>query len=140
LRLAQPLAADPRIKARIASAQNLIWHQRCRDGGWNYGARVAREVSLPSFPETTALAVIGLVGREKGVADAIDSAKALGAAEGYPLAAAWLSLALRLHGVDPGAAPAGHASLPSKRDVLICAVSHLASPEGNWRLLKELPA
>ncbi len=132
LRLANPLVTDRRIKARIASAQNLIWHQRCRDGGWNYGARVAREVTLHSFPETTALALIGLIGRPKGVNDAIASAKAAGANANFPLAGAWLSLALRLHGLE---APEPARSIG--RDIVISAITELSSEHGNWRLLGE---
>ncbi|MBM3797529.1 MAG: hypothetical protein FJW31_26545 [Acidobacteria bacterium] len=63
LRVARRMISNRvRIDARIESAQRLIWHQRCRGGGWNYGARIAREVSLAPFPETTAVALIGLVG------------------------------------------------------------------------------
>ena len=35
---------------------------RCADGGWNYGSHAALQVDLVAFPETTALALIGLQG------------------------------------------------------------------------------
>ena len=122
---------DPRIKSRIASGQNLIWHQRCRGGGWNYGARVAREVSLPPYPETTALALIGLIGR-KGLHEEIEYARAMDIGDVSPLSRAWLSVGLRLHGMEPPElAPA-----PIK-DIMVCAVSELGSRDGNWRMLAE---
>lgn len=135
LRIARRMVArDPRIAARIASAQNLIWHQRCRDGGWNYGARVAREVSLQAFPETTALALIGLVGR-KGASEAVELARPMVKGDLSPLARAWFNLSLRLHGKDAPERKPAHT-----RDLLICAINELSAPSGNWRILKERSA
>jgi hypothetical protein len=134
LRLARGMVNDPRIKARIASGQNLIWHQRCRGGGWNYGARVAREVSLPPYPETTALALIGLVGR-KGLHEELDLARAIGVSDGSPLSRAWLSVGLRLHGQD-----ALDVEPAPIQDVMVCAICELGSSHGNWRMLAEQKA
>ncbi len=134
LRLAKPILApaDPRIDARIVSAQNLIWHQRCRrERGWNYGARVAREVSLDPFPETTALALVGLIS-SRPMRESIETAQRLGAKSNSPLTHAWLSLGLQLHGIEHGE-PDG----PAVQDVLVSAIAELGSPRGNWRILAE---
>ena len=141
LRMAKPLLKkpDPRIDVRVTSAQNMIWHQRCRrGGGWNYGARVAREVSLDPFPETTALALIGLLGR-KGLRESIETALRLGTRDSSPLTQAWLALGSRLHGIESGAVTPAVASAAS-RDILVAAVSEVAAPDGNWRLMAERKA
>ena len=131
LRLAGRLLPDDRrIQARIASAQNLIWHQRCRDGGWNYGARMAFDVPLQSFPETTALAVVGLLGRN-GLGDAIEAARKLGESHRSPLSRAWLSLGLRLHGQEA----AHHEGEADGDDIMLSAIRTLAAQGGNWPLL-----
>ena len=135
LRLAGRLLPDDRrIQERIASAQNLIWHQRCRDGGWNYGARLAFDIPLQSFPETTALALIGLLGRD-GLGGAIAAARKIGEGHQSPLSQAWLALSLRLHGqeTDGGGGIAGD-------DIMLCAIGSLAGRDGNWPLLATGPA
>lgn len=131
LRLAgRLLPGDRRIQERIASAQNLIWHQRCHDGGWNYGARMAFEIPLHSFPETTALALVGLQGRS-GLGDAVESARKIGQGHQSPLSQAWLSLGLRLHGQD---AP-GDEGDSAGNDIMLCAIRTLAARDGNWPIL-----
>ncbi len=131
LRLAGRLMPDDqRIPDRIDSAQSLIWHQRCSDGGWNYGARKAREIPLESFPETTALALVGLLGRP-GLGDAVLAARTLGQSRRSPLSRAWLALGLRLHGQDAGDDQPAEAG----EDITLCAICTLGAPGGNWPLL-----
>lgn len=113
------------IDERIDSAQRMILNQRCADGGWNYGARSALGVALESFPETTALALIGLAGR-RGIDGAIAHAEKLAAQRQSPLAAAWLSIALGLH----GRTPAVHEPSELRPDILLTAIEAL-----DWRLL-----
>ena len=105
---------------------------RCNDGGWNYGNRTdGRHTELPSYPETTALALLGLQGRSDVGASVSLAAKQL--REGVsPMATAWLNIALRLHGQAVDAAPDREPS----SDVLITALEALGAPEGNHRLLK----
>lgn len=130
LRLAAKMVRDTRIETRAQSAQSMILHLRCKDGGWNYGANVALGTPLESFPETTALALVGLVGRND-VGDAVRYMEGLRAATQAPLATAWLTIALRLHGK--------HVRSDEKtmvgQDTLLTALEVLGSPEGNWRLL-----
>ena len=71
---------------------------RSRDGGWNYGSPAALGIDLPSYPETTALALVALQGRS-------DSGKAFDLAQRQigetpsPLARAWLAIALRINAI-----------------------------------------
>ena len=130
LRLARTVTPNPRIDERIESAQKLIWHQRCQGGGWNYGARVARGVPLQPFSETTALALIGLIGRP-GLREAIESAQALRTHDRAALSKAWFSVSLRMHGIDVQETAAEHSA-----DNLVTAIAEIGSGKGNWRLLR----
>lgn len=134
----QLLPPSPHIDARIDSAQKLIWHQRCRGGGWNYGARIAREVSLAPFPETTAVALLGLVGTApERIRESIEMAKKLAAGDPSPVTHAWLTLGLRLHGQEV----TGPEPPPLGNDIMVAAIAELGAAGGPWRLLKDrLPA
>jgi len=48
-----------------------------------------------------------------------------------PLARAWLTIAMRLHGL-PADEPAGNPT----RDIMITAIEALSSAEGNWKLMQ----
>ena len=69
---------------------------RCADGGWNYGSHAALQVDLVAFPETTALALIGLQGRPD-LGKSLDLAAKMAGETTSPLARAWLTIALRMH-------------------------------------------
>jgi hypothetical protein len=133
LRLASKVVGAAEVQGRIESAQKMILHMRCQDGGWNYGARIALGHPLASFPETTALALVGLAGRSDA-RDAVKHAEGLLAAKQSPLSRAWLRIALRLHGLKPAA---GDEAVSSGQDVLLAALETLGgTDEGNWRLLQ----
>ena len=92
------LPGNTLIRDRIAMGEKMLLERRCRDGGWNYGNRKVLGEELPSYPETTALALLGLSGNP-----ALDLAAPLALARRYssetksPLARAWLGVALRSH-------------------------------------------
>lgn len=131
LRLASKVAGSSAVQDRLQSAQKMILHMRCKDGGWNYGARIALGHPLVSFPETTALALVGLAGRAD-VGDAVQHASGLLSAKQSPLSRAWLRVSLRIHGANPGALESPWDS----QDTLIAAVETLGANENtNWRLL-----
>ena len=121
------------VAGRIDVGTREIWSLRCADGGWNYGAPRALKIDLPSYPETTALALVGLAGSShEKLAAAVEHARSLAARPQPPLASAWLSIALRLHGEEPEREPAP----PGPESDLLAASLHLlAQPDGNWRLL-----
>jgi hypothetical protein len=119
--------ADSRspIRDRIRLGEKMILERRCSDGGWNYGNRKVLGIELYSYPETTALALLGLAGNR-----ALDLTGPLAVARRYwqetrsPLAKAWLSVSLRSHSVD--VPPAGVASLAAN-DTVINALEIIAA-------------
>jgi hypothetical protein len=114
---------DTRLRDRISQGEKMILERRCSDGGWNYGNRKVLGAELPSYPETTALALIGLAGRS-------DLSAPLALAARYaretrsPLAKAWLRVALRSHSM-PVDSPDGQPLSPD--DVVINALEIIAA-------------
>ena len=103
LRMAAP--HYPGVEARARDAEELILTRKCADGGWNYGSRKALGIDLPSYPETTALALVGLQTRAGDLRAEIRHAQALAAQTRSKLARAWLSIALGNLG-EPTSTPA----------------------------------
>jgi hypothetical protein len=130
LKKASSKVPDRELSERVSMGEAQLLDVRCRDGGWNYGSREARGVDLVSYPETTALALLGLQGRVN-LAGSLKVASRMWRDTSSPVARAWLAIALRLHGEDPGSLNDG----PSP-DLLITALEALASPEGHYRFLK----
>jgi hypothetical protein len=121
------------LKHRVREGEALLLSRRCSDGGWNCGNPNVLNFNLPSYPESTALAIIGLQGR-----DAQDLAGPLSVARRFhietksSLAKAWLTIALRCHGESPKPPEDQAATSP---DIMLCALEAVAHPSGNHRLL-----
>jgi hypothetical protein len=128
--LALKKTASARSNPRIQEGQEWILSRRDRDGGWNCGNPNVLNYDSPSYPETTALALIGLQGRDRReLAGPIEVARTYYQGCKSPLAKAWLTIALRCHGhVLP---PPGDS--PPPRDTLICTLEALGHPAGNWK-------
>src|ERR1043166_846779 len=131
LKKASPKFASDDLRERIQLGEAQLMDVRCRDGGWNYGSPAALGVALPSYPETTALALIGLQGRED-LAPSLEIAASMARGTASPLARAWLAIALSLHGAE---APQRENAAPSS-DLMITAIEALGAPDGNYRMLK----
>lgn len=118
---------------RIAEAERMVLDRRSTDGGWNYGNRRVLRTDLPSYPETTALALLGLQGQKlTDLAPAVDLAERAWKQTTSPLARAWLSIALRNYGRPlPLPDPA-----PPPRDLLLTALEAMGYPEGGHQWLK----
>jgi hypothetical protein len=121
LRCAAPSGHRPDLAGRIAMSERMLLDRRCRDGGWNFGNRRVLGADLPSYPETTALALMALTGHV-----AVDWGASLDGVERAwqktrsPLARAWLSACLLMYrGVRPE--PAGGNECPGD-DVLVAAI------------------
>jgi hypothetical protein len=90
--------------ARIEQGEQLLRDRICPDGGWNYGnARVLGE-DLWSYPDTTALAVLALGGRQvtAELDHALSALDAMLRQNQSGLATALGVLALAAHGRDVG--------------------------------------
>jgi hypothetical protein len=124
LRLAAP--HYPGVETRVRDAEELILTRKCRDGGWNYGSRRALGIDLPSYPETTALALVGLQARSGALGEEIRHARGLFEQTRSRLARAWLSIALRNLG-EQTPAPDGEPG----DDILLAGLEAMAHPEGN---------
>lgn len=118
------------LRQRVRLGEGMLLDVRSKDGGWNYGNRTARGEDLRSYPETTAIALIGLQGRA-GLGGSIDLAKKMLGETASPLARAWLTIAMRVNGV-----PVGELSGEPSSDVLITALEALAAPDGNYRFMQ----
>ena len=131
LKKASPKYSDHDLEARVKIGEAQLLDVRCRDGGWNYGSAAALRVDLPSYPETTALALFGLQGHP-GLTDSVKLAGRMARETKSPLARAWLTIALRVHGAE---APAPVEAAPT-RDVMLTALEALSAPGGNHSFLK----
>jgi Prenyltransferase and squalene oxidase repeat len=123
------------VGARVRDGEDLILSRRCTDGGWNYGTPNMLYVDLPSYPETTALALLGVDGRsEREYAGAIDFAERLRMQTKSSLGRAWLQVALRCHGKDVAPPAATAAGAWGSKDIMLASLEALGHPEGNYKL------
>lgn len=118
------------VNHRIQEGEKLILSRRGSDGGWNCGNPNVFNYDLPSYPETTGLALLGLQGRS-GLSGAIEVARRFRAETKSTLAKAWLQIALRCNGQELEA-PAESAW--ASADVMLAGVQALGHPDGNYRL------
>jgi prenyltransferase/squalene oxidase-like repeat protein len=120
------------LRRRVADGELMILTRRSSDGGWNCGNPNVLNFDLPSYPETTGLALLGLQGRtEKDLAGPLDFAAKLRAETKSSLAKAWLGIALRNFG---RLVPAPDNPLPPSGDIMLSALEAVNHPDGNFRL------
>ena len=88
-------------QGRIVMGEQMILERRCEDLGWNYGNRRVYGVAVPSYPETTALALLGLQGRREAGASR-ERARRFWNGGPRGMGRAWLGIAMQSHGWMPG--------------------------------------
>lgn len=133
LKCAAPHISSGELRRRVTLAEGMILRRRCVDGGWNYGSRAALGIDLPSYPETTALALLGL--QSCGEADLsrdLIRARELWQQASARLGRAWLAISLRNFGVD---LPEDDRPV-SPKDNLATALEALSAPGGGHALLR----
>jgi prenyltransferase/squalene oxidase-like repeat protein len=120
------------VRSRIERGEQMILARRCSDGGWNYGSKAALGIPLSSYPETTAVALLGVQGNTSpGVHDAVARARGLWNETPSRLAKAWLAISVQNHGItlpEPEAAEPGP-------DIMMTAVETLAASARGRRFL-----
>ena len=131
LKRAAPQIKDSELSRRVVLGEGMILRRRCSDGGWNYGSKAALGIDLPSYPETTALALLGLQGnREADLTSALRHAFHLWQDSRSRWARAWLAISLRAFGTD---LPTESPEQPVARDLILNALEVLAAPDGGFR-------
>jgi len=134
LKQASSKISSGELRGRVQMGEAQLMDVRSRDGGWNYGSPAALGVDLPSYPETTALALVALQGRNdlsNDLGKAFDLARRQMGETPSPMARAWLTIAMRLHGVKPE-----ELSGDPQSDLMITGLEALAAPEGNYRCMQ----
>jgi hypothetical protein len=120
------------LEHRVRDGEALVLSRRCSDGGWNCGNPNVLNFDLPSYPETTGLALLGLQGRSASeLAGPLDAARRFREETKSSLAKAWLTIALRCHGQNVSA-PAGEGKVTG--DIMLAALEALGHPDGNFPL------
>jgi hypothetical protein len=130
LKQASAKLSSGELRGRVQMGEAQLMDVRSRDGGWNYGSPAALGVDLPSYPETTALALVALQGRDD-LGKAFDLARRQVGETPSPMARAWLTIAMRLHGVKPE-----ELNGDPQSDLMITGIEALAAPEGNYQVMR----
>ncbi len=133
LKKVQVLLQARRIRDRVREGEQMVLSRRCADGGWNHGSARTYQIDAPSYPESTALALLALQGRRRDAGRALDMAREFLSTAKSPLARAWLSIALQAWGET---LPPPDEAAPIRTDIMLTALEALAHPEGNHRLLR----
>jgi len=116
------LRAIEAARPRVAAGCRFLLSRRCQDGGWNYGSTRVWGYESASYPETTGLALVALPRAAELTPSLETAARHLRHARSAE-AIAWLHLALRAHGRDPGPWPAGAVHPRTWRDVALCLMA-----------------
>jgi Prenyltransferase and squalene oxidase repeat. len=125
LKKAAQAIPEAQVSERIRMGERMILDRRCSDGGWNYGNRKILGTDLPSYPETTALALLGLSGnRELDLKASLALALRQFRETRSPLARAWLAVSLRNHGLPLPPLPGNQLTSP---DTMIHALDAIAA-------------
>jgi hypothetical protein len=90
------------ISRRVDEGQRLILDRTCPAGGWNYGNKVVLGVDIEPYPDTTAIALLALQGREDpSITSGMAALDRMLEQNHSGLTLSLAALAYRAHGRDP---------------------------------------
>jgi hypothetical protein len=121
--------SDDRVQSRCRSGRAFLLSRLCSDGGWNHGSFRALGYDLPSYPETTGVALLALHNEQSA---ALKRSLGRGEQELSHIhsreAACWLQLGLLAHG-KPASSDVGNLRPP--RSVIEVALTLLTDAATN---------
>jgi hypothetical protein len=124
LRRAASRFQNSELRIRVREGEALLLTLRTNDGGWNYGNASVLGVDLPSYPETTAVALLGLQHRlPAGIRPGASQSR---------LANAWQAIAR----MSLGQGGPLETIRESPEDLMVAALEAIASPGGNAHVFK----
>lgn len=117
-------AVEAAIRHRRDLATRMLLDRRCLDFGWNYGNKRVLGETLPAYPETTGLALLGLAASQTDLTESLEKARMDFESCQGAYGRALLALALKLHGqsVNFELSEAPHAS----RNLMLAGIEVLA--------------
>ena len=130
LRTMEGLVPEAGIRYRRQVATKMLMDRRCEDAGWNYGNRKVLGEVLPGYPETTALALLGLAGSGEELSKSLAAAAGLYSGTKGAYGRALLSLALGAHGRAVAYETLTEAAHPSGNTMLAAIEVLAARSEG----------
>lgn len=124
------LVPEAAVRYRRDLGERMLLDRRCSDHGWNYGNKRVLGETLPSYPETTALALLALAQQTQvDLKRSLDAAALMHQQSKSSYASSLLTLALRLHSRPATYTLATDTPHPS-RSIPLAALEILAlSPE-----------
>lgn len=128
LKQASAKVSSAKLWERVHVGEAHLMDVCCSDGGWNVGNRSARQQDLVAYPDTTAIALIALQGH-KDLEKPLDLAVRMARETVSPLARAWLTIALRMHGAE---VPPSTAQLASTPEIMIAALNIIAEEKSEF--------
>jgi hypothetical protein len=131
------LKLQKKLSERVDLGERMLLNRRSEDGGWNFGNRRVYNIPLASYPETTAIALIGLQGNPHDDLEiGLDLARKAWRETKIPLARAWLQICLRNFRIPPAVA---EEPAPTS-DILLTALHCIGEQGGGHEWLGPDPA
>lgn len=102
LALRSRATSDDRIALRVDEAQRMLLDRVCDGGGWNYGNSRVLDESLWPYPDTTAIALLALAGRERNteIDESLSALRSMTREVSSMLSLSLAALCFDLYGLD----------------------------------------
>ena len=102
LKKGRQVLSGPDVDARIHEGESMLYDRACEGGGWNYGNTNVYGVSVPPYPEVTAVALLGLQDRRETPTNrsSVEAMRRMLAEVDSGFALSWAIACLAVHGQD----------------------------------------